>query len=241
MHQHKKLAAPQINRRQFVTGLAMGGILAGVGLRSGNLFAAPQPASGSTVLSGTHFDLKIGQHAVNFTGTPRFATTVNNSLPAPILRFKEGEQVTIKVQNSLSVDSSIHWHGLILPANMDGVPGLSFAGIKPGDSYTYRFKVQQSGTYWYHSHSGFQEQTGLYGAIIIDPKEPEPFHYDRDYTVLLSDWTDENPVDVYAKLKKMSHYYNFNERTLDGHLAGDSTSAVYGRPIRRGRCGTGCA
>ncbi|WP_348704164.1 copper resistance system multicopper oxidase, partial [uncultured Neptuniibacter sp.] len=126
-----------------------------------------------------------------------------------------GETVSLRVTNTLAEDSSIHWHGLILPPEMDGVPGLSFAGIKPGETYNYQFKVTQSGTYWYHSHSGFQEQTGLYGAIVIEPKEPPPYTYDRDYVVMLSDWTDEDPNDVYAKLKKMSHYYNFNERTLN--------------------------
>lgn len=207
-------AVPQLNRRRFVTGLAMGGIMAGFGFRAGSLIAAPAAPGQVAELRGNQFDLSIGRQAVNFTGAPRFATTVNGSLPAPVLRFKEGERVTLRVHNTLAEDSSIHWHGLILPSNMDGVPGLSFAGIKPGNSYTYSFDVQQSGTYWYHSHSGFQEQTGLYGAIVIDPKEPEPFTYDRDYVMLLSDWTDEDPVDVYAKLKKMSHYYNFNERTV---------------------------
>ncbi|EGG93741.1 Multicopper oxidase [gamma proteobacterium IMCC1989] len=147
------------------------------------------------------------------TGKEKIATTVNGSLPAPILRWKEGETVTLRVKNNLSHDSSIHWHGMILPSNMDGVPGLSFAGIKPGDTYEYQFAVNQSGTYWYHSHSGFQEQTGVYGAIVIDPKEPDPVAYDRDHVVILSDWTDETPENVYAKLKKMSHYYNRRERT----------------------------
>lgn len=208
------LQPKQLNRRRFVTGLAMGGVMAGIGLRAGSIIAAPAANAQTPLLMGNNFNLTIGEQAVNFTGAPRFATTVNGSLPAPTLRFKEGERVTLKVSNALAVDSSIHWHGLILPSNMDGVPGLSFDGIKPGDSYTYRFDLFQSGTYWYHSHSGFQEQTGLYGAIIIDPKEPEPFTYDRDYVVMLSDWSDEDPVDVYAKLKKMSHYYNFNERTV---------------------------
>lgn len=192
----------------------MGGVLAGFGFRAGSLVAAPAAPAPIAELRGNRFDLHIGRQAVNFTGAPRFATTVNGSLPAPILRFKEGERVTLRVHNSLAEDSSIHWHGLILPADMDGVPGLSFAGIKPGGSYTYSFDVKQSGTYWYHSHSGFQEQSGLYGAIIIDPQEPDPFTCDREYVMLLSDWTDEDPVDVYAKLKKMSHYYNFNERTV---------------------------
>lgn len=202
------------SRRRFVTGLAAGGVLAGFGFKSQSLFAAA-PQLGTPELRGNNFDLTIGKQAVNFTGSPRFATTVNGSLPAPVLRFKEGETVTLRVTNTLAEDSSIHWHGLILPSEMDGVPGLSFAGIKPGETYNYRFKVAQSGTYWYHSHSGFQEQTGLYGAIVIEPKEPPPYTYDRDYVVMLSDWTDEDPNDVYAKLKKMSHYYNFNERTLN--------------------------
>lgn len=121
----------------------------------------------------------------------------------------------MNITNLLPETSSIHWHGIILPSAMDGVPGIStgFNGIRPGETFSYRFDVKQSGTYWYHSHSGFQEQTGLYGAIIVDPKEPEPYAYDRDYVVLLSDWTDEDPNDVYAKLKKLSHYYNNNERT----------------------------
>jgi CopA family copper-resistance protein len=118
------------------------------------------------------------------------------------------------------VDSSIHWHGIILPTDMDGVPGLSFSGIKPGESYLYEFDVNQSGTYWYHSHSGFQEQTGLYGAIVVEPKESAPYHYDRDYVVLLSDWSDQAPEKVYADLKKMPAIYSANERTLQD-LAAD--------------------
>ncbi|ODS23819.1 hypothetical protein AB835_06965 [Candidatus Endobugula sertula] len=147
------------------------------------------------------------------TGKERIANTVNGSLPAPVLRWKEGETVTLRVKNNLAYDSSIHWHGMILASHMDGVPGLSFDGIKPGDTYEYHFDVNQSGTYWYHSHSGFQEQSGVYGAIVIDPKEPDPVAYDRDHVVVLSDWTDEVPEKVYAKLKKQSHYYNFRERT----------------------------
>ena len=195
-----------LSRRRFVLGVAMGGALTAFGL--------PFTAAAQNSLRAKRFQLNIGSQTVNFTGTPRLATTVNGSLPAPILRWREGEEVTLKVTNRLAETSSIHWHGIILPNAMDGVPGLTFDGIKPGETFTYRFKLQQSGTYWYHSHSGFQEQTGLYGAIVIDPKAPEPFTYDRDYVVLLSDWTDENPYRLYAKLKKLSHYYNFNERTV---------------------------
>lgn len=202
-----------LSRRRFVTGLAIGGAALGLGLRSGFSFGdTPQRASSQT-LKGNQFDLSIGYQTVNVTGKKRIATTVNGSLPAPILRWKEGETVTLRVKNNLAHDSSIHWHGMILPSHMDGVPGLSFAGIKPGEVYEYQFDVKQSGTYWYHSHSGFQEQTGVYGAIVIDPKENDPVTYDRDHVVVLSDWTDETPERIYAKLKKMSHYYNRRERT----------------------------
>ncbi len=122
--------------------------------------------------------------------------------------------MTIRVRNELAEPTSIHWHGLVLPANMDGVPGLSFHGIAPGETFTYRFPARQSGTYWYHSHSAFQEQTGLYGALVIEPREPEPFAYDREHVVLLSDWTDRDPLAVYRLLKRHSDYFNFQKRTL---------------------------
>ena len=205
----------KVTRRTFVTGLTLGGLTAGLGLRSSQLLATPRaPTQQPDVLTGQNFSLKISEQAVNFTGKERTATTVNNSLPAPILRFKEGERVTLHVANALTETSSIHWHGLILPTDMDGVPGLSFDGIPSNGSYTYEFDVKQSGTYWYHSHSGYQEQTGIYGAIIIDPIEPEPFSFDREFVMLLSDWSDEDPHQIYTKLKKMSDYYNFSERTL---------------------------
>jgi CopA family copper-resistance protein len=206
--------APQaLTRRRFVAGAVAGGALLGLGVGSGRSIAAPAPSQGPATLRGSRFDLNIGYQTVNFTGQQRQATAVNGSIPAPVLRWREGEQVTLRVTNNLAHDSSIHWHGMILPTGMDGVPGLSFAGIKPGETFEYQFDVKQSGTYWYHSHSGFQEQTGVYGAIVIDPKEPDPVAYDRDYVVQLSDWSDEQPEDVYAKLKKLSHYYNFQERT----------------------------
>lgn len=208
-----------ISRRKFVTGTTAGiALLPGMFNHFTHANAVKQVEP--PVLTGKNFELNIGYQSVNFTGRERIATTVNNSLPAPILRWREGDTVTLNVKNSLAHDSSIHWHGLILPTEMDGVPHLSFAGIKPGESFQYQFAVKQSGTYWYHSHSGYQEQTGLYGAIIVDPQTPEPSAYDRDYVVLLSDWSDEAPEQIYAKLKKMSHYYNFRERTA-GDLARD--------------------
>ncbi len=203
----------KISRRQFVLGASS--TLAATSLPFANAMAGQNPQSHQlTSLKGNQFDLDIGYQLVNFTGNKVLATTVNQGLPAPVLHWQEGKRVTLNVKNKIKVDSSIHWHGIILPTEMDGVPGLSFDGIKPGHTFKYEFDLNQSGTYWYHSHSGFQEQTGVYGPIIIHPKEPEPFDYDCDFVVMLSDWSDENPHDIYAKLKKMSHYYNFRERTM---------------------------
>ena len=202
------------SRRTFVKGLAVGGAAAGLGLWRPSALASIDLGRRPTSLSGTEFDLTIGETLMNFTGSPRVAVTLNGSVPAPSLRWREGDTVTLRVTNTLGEDTSVHWHGILLPANMDGVPGLSFNGIRPGETHMYRFTVRQAGTYWYHSHSGFQEQRGMYGALIIEPREPEPFGYDRDHIVMLSDWTDENPERVFAKLKKQSHYYNFRQRTL---------------------------
>jgi FtsP/CotA-like multicopper oxidase with cupredoxin domain len=121
--------------------------------------------------------------------------------------------VTIAVTNHLPAETSIHWHGIRVPASMDGVPGLSYAGIAPGKTFVYRFPVPQNGTYWYHSHSGFQEQIGLIGALVIEPRDKDPLAYDRDYVVLLSDWSDTAPKTLYSNLKKQSDYYNFHKRT----------------------------
>jgi CopA family copper-resistance protein len=164
-------------------------------------------------LRGQEFDLEIGHGRVNFTGAERPAITINGSLPAPLLHWREGDIVTMRVRNTLDETASIHWHGLLLPANMDGVPGLSFDGIPAGGGYTYRFPVRQAGTYWYHSHSGFQEQQGLYGPIVIHPRDPDPVPYDREHVLLLTDWTDEDPRRVFRKLKKDSAYYNWRQRT----------------------------
>ena len=201
-----------LSRRQFVTGASAGALLIGTGAAY-NVRASEVPSQ-VPELSGRHFQLDIGYLPVNFTGKDRLATVVNQSLPAPVLRWKEGERVRISVTNHLSAMSSIHWHGIILPTGMDGVPGFSFGGIAPGATFVYEFDLQQSGTYWYHSHSGWQEQTGVYGAIVIEPAEPDPVQTDRDYVVMLSDWSDQHPEDIYATLKKMGHYYNTRERTV---------------------------
>jgi CopA family copper-resistance protein len=208
----------EASRRTFVKGLVIGGAAAGLGLWKPPTWASTDEGRHPGALTGTEFDLTIGETAINVTGAPRVALTINGSVPAPTLRWREGDLVTLRVTNTLQEDTSIHWHGILLPANMDGVPGLSFNGIRPGETFTYRFRVRQAGTYWYHSHSGFQEQLGMYGALVIEPREPEPFRYDRDHVVLLSDWTDEDPNRVFAKLKKQSDYYNFSQRTVGDFL-----------------------
>ncbi|RSC25453.1 copper resistance system multicopper oxidase [Pseudomonas putida] len=200
-------------RRSFVKGLAATGLLGGLGMWRAPVWAVTSPGQ-PNVLAGTDFDLYIGELPVNITGATRTAMAINGSLPGPILRWREGDTVTLRVRNRLKQDTSIHWHGIILPADMDGVPGLSFHGIAPDGMYEYTFKVHQNGTYWYHSHSGLQEQAGVYGALVIDAKEPEPFTYDRDFVVMLSDWTDEDPARVLSKLKKQSDYYNYHKRTV---------------------------
>ncbi len=212
---HRSIPPQSASRRLFVTGTAAAGVIAatsGFGRSARADMHAPQ-TSAPTVLRGTEFKLDIAETPVNFTGAPRTATAVNGQVPAPILHWREGDTVTLRVTNHLRDTSSIHWHGLLLPNEMDGVPGLAFNGIAPGETYVYRFPIRQTGTYWYHSHSRFQEQTGVYGAIVIEPRGGERFTADREHVIVLSDWTDENPEAVFAKLKKMSDYYNFGRPT----------------------------
>ena len=213
-HNPHALALPQAARRRFVQGLAAGGVMLGLAPFAKAAAAAEGAVlGGAAVLRGSEFDLVIDESPVNFTGAPRMATTINGSIPAPTLRWREGDTVTIRVTNRMRESTSIHWHGIILPYQMDGVPGISFPGIAPGETFTYRFKVDQSGTFWYHSHSGMQEQTGMYGAIVIEPRDGETIRAERDHVVQLSDWTDEDPMRVIAKLKAQSDYYNFHRPT----------------------------
>jgi CopA family copper-resistance protein len=216
-----RLAYP-LSRRWFVQGLAAGGVIAGLELRGFRAFGEggheadpPTPA----MLSGNHFELTVDQLPVNFTGKKRMAVAVNGSVPAPTLRWREGEVVTVAVTNRLKMPTSIHWHGVRLPADMDGVPGLSYTGIAPGERFVYRFPVAQNGTYWYHSHSGGQEQQGMTGALIVEPKEKDPIEFDREYVVMLTDWTDTDPMTVLSNLKQDSDYYNYRQRTAGTFLS----------------------
>jgi CopA family copper-resistance protein len=203
------------SRRTFVQGLAFGGSLGALGLLPRHAWAGSADPSGHPLatLTGNKFDLAIGQTKVNFTGRTRSAITVNGTLPAPVLRMREGDSVVLRVRNALATSTSIHWHGILLPTGMDGVPGLSFDGIDPGETFEYRFDLKQSGTYWYHSHTRFQEQSGLYGPIVIEPLGGERFPTQRDHVVMLSDWSDEDPETIFGNLKKMADFYNFNEPT----------------------------
>lgn len=205
-----------LNRRRFVRGLASVGALAALDWKLPYAFGKTRTP---TVLSGKEFELTIDTIPVNITGRSRLATAVNGSIPGPTLRWREGDTVTIAVTNRLKDSTSIHWHGMRIPAEMDGVPGLSFAGIEPGKTFVYRFPVKQSGTYWYHSHSGFQEQMGLSGALVIEPRDPDPVAFDREYVILLADWTDENPHTILSNLKEESDYYNHHRPTLPGFFS----------------------
>ena len=205
------MTGPVFTRRRLLSAAAATSALTLTPSPLRSALAAPARAP---LLSGTEFQLEIAAAPINITGRQRTATAVNGSVPAPILRWREGDTVTLAVTNRLSEPSSIHWHGILVPNPMDGVPGLTFAGIPPGETFVYRFPVHQSGTYWYHSHSAFQEQTGLYGPLVIDPKGGYAQPFDRDYVVMLSDWTDTSPETIVSNLKFQSDYYNFQQRTV---------------------------
>lgn len=205
-------------RRRFVTGggLALAASsLSFPGLASARSAGQAMPSPPVVPeLRGDQFELSLGALPVNVTGRPAQAVAVNGSMPGPTLYWRQGDEVTLKVSNRLGVDTSLHWHGIVLPAVMDGVPGLSFHGIGPSESYFYRFKLKQSGTYWYHAHSSLQEAKGAFGAIVVAPAGPDPVVVERDYVLLLSDWSDEDPHAIVRKLKLQPDYYNAHKRTV---------------------------
>ncbi len=205
----------RLARRQFLKYVATSGLWAYLKsvLPTYALPALEAPGAGGRV-PGAPVDLYVRWSNLDIGERRGRGIAINDTVPGPLIRLRQGEVATIRVHNELDEASSIHWHGLLLPFEMDGVPGVSYEGIKPGETFTYRFPVQQSGTYWYHSHTGLQEQLGVYGPLIIDPLDRDPVAFEREYVVVLSDWTFENPYRVLAKLKKMSSYYNFNKRTV---------------------------
>ncbi len=162
------------------------------------------------VLTGQEFDLYVSKKPITVNGKTSMATLINDSLPAPTLKMQEGDTVVIRVHNQLNESTSIHWHGLLVPFEMDGVPGISFAGIPANSTFTYKFKLTQSGTYWYHSHTGFQEQTGMRGAIVIEPKGAERYPIEEDHVVLLSDWTHRDPYNLLKLLKQRADFDNYH-------------------------------
>ncbi|MEA3247071.1 MAG: copper resistance system multicopper oxidase [Gemmatimonadota bacterium] len=209
------------SRRHFIfTTAAALGTLATIprGLRASAL-ARTTPGRG-TEPRITRVDLTVGHAPIVVGGRRAMAVAVDESVPGPTLRFREGDDAVIRVTNTLAEPASIHWHGVILPNGMDGVPQVTFPGIPAGTTFEYRFPIRQAGTYWYHSHSGMQEQLGVYGAIVIEPSAGDGIAADRDYVVQLSDWTFEDPDAVMAHLKQMGGYYNYQRQTLLGLLGG---------------------
>ena len=168
--------------------------------------------------------LTVEENHFGTAGRSAHTVTVNGMVPAPLIRLKEGQTVRLAVTNRLREDTSIHWHGLIVPFQMDGVPGVSFPGIRPGETFTYEFPIRQSGTYWYHSHSGMQEAMGHYGPIVIDPAGANPVQSDREHVIVLSDWSDVHPHVLLKRLKQMGGYYNMQKQTLAGLLEGKDQS-----------------
>ncbi|MFT9447741.1 copper resistance system multicopper oxidase [Gluconobacter japonicus] len=231
MHSFSSLARG-LTRRRFVTSLGAGACLSALPQQAK---AEGRPSSGCLpAMPSNTWDLKVSRTHVSLDGKSMHAPSIGGSVPGPILRWKQGETVTLNVRNTLDETTSIHWHGIRVPADMDGVPGLSFAGIPPGETFTYRFRLHQSGTYWYHSHSNMQEAMGLYGAIVIDPIRPDPNVCDRDYVVFLGEWTDVMPHDIVNNLKMQDDYYVFRQRTAasfpkEAREAGSAMAALKDR------------
>ena len=216
------MSSLRLDRRTLLRGAAAGGGLLGLqGLMPAwAQTGSPGLRSELPSLVGPNIDLTVGHSPFSVGGRTGHAVTVNGLLPAPLLRLREGQTVRLSVTNTLDEDTSIHWHGILLPFQMDGVPGISFPGIKPRETFVYEFPIRQSGTYWYHSHSGLQEAMGHYGPIVIDPAGAEPAAYDREHVLVLSDWSFMHPHDILAKLKKSPGYFNRQRTTLSGLLSG---------------------
>jgi CopA family copper-resistance protein len=211
-----------IDRRGLLRGATVaGGALAANGWLPAwaqslsNGLAAPVPT-----VSGADITLRIARQTMTIDGRVSQAIGINGTIPAPLIRLREGQIVRLRVINDLDEDSSIHWHGLLVPPAMDGVPGVSFPGIKPRSTFNYEFPVRQNGTYWYHSHSGLQEQLGHYGPIVIDPAGPDPVRADREHVIVLSDHSSMSPEAIFRKLKQQPGYFNYQKQTLSGLMAG---------------------
>lgn len=209
---------PDLTRRRILQGASLG---ASALLLNRFLPAWAQPVSaGLPTLSGEDIRLRVARDTLMIEGRPSRVIGINGTVPGPLLRLRQGQKLRLTVENALDEDTSLHWHGLIVPFQMDGVPGVSFPGIKPRSTFTYEFPIEQAGTYWYHSHSGFQEWMGQYGPIVIDPAGVDPAPYDRDHVILLSDHSFIHPAKILRNLKVEPGYYNFQRQTLAGMLVG---------------------
>jgi CopA family copper-resistance protein len=209
-----------LDRRAFLGGGAALAAAAGLQPSWARTVSHGVAAKAHGTLSGENIRMIVADTGFSVDGRQGHAVAINGTIPAPLLRLKEGQNVRITVENHLAEDTSIHWHGFIVPFQMDGVPGISFPGIRAGTSFTYEFPIKQSGTYWYHSHSGLQEQLGHYGPIIIDPAGPDPVAYDREHVIVLSDWSFMHPHTLFTRLKQEAGFFNRNRRTLADKLSG---------------------
>jgi CopA family copper-resistance protein len=212
-----------LDRRSILRGAVASGAVAGL---SGLLPAWAQTGSAGLradlpTLAGPNVDLTVGHSPFTVGGRTGHAITINGVLPAPLIRLRVGQNVRLSVANGLDEDTSIHWHGLLVPFQMDGVPGVSFPGIRARETFVYEFPIRQSGTFWYHSHSNLQEAMGHYGPIVIDPAGTDPIGYDREHVLVLSDWSFMHPHEILDKLKKSPGYFNRSRTTLSGLISGE--------------------
>jgi CopA family copper-resistance protein len=217
---------PSIDRRTLLRAAAIAG---GGAAAIGWLPAWAQPVSAGTTalmpeLAGEDIALRIAAQTFRVDRRDTPAIGINGTVPAPLLRLREGQRVRLHVTNDLDEDTSLHWHGLLVPTQMDGVPGVSFPGIKARSSFTYEFPIIQAGTYWYHSHTGMQELMGLYGPIVIAPAGEDPVKADREHVIMLSDHSRMHPHRLYTKLKQDPGYFNYQRQTLTGLLSGKDQS-----------------
>jgi CopA family copper-resistance protein len=211
-----------LDRRELMQGAALlgGGLALSALLPSWARGATPGLTPAMPTLTGSDIELTISERHLAVDGRQGHALTINGTVPGPLLRLREGQNVRLSVRNELAEDTSIHWHGVLVPFQMDGVPGVTFPGIKPGQTFVYEFPIKQSGTYWYHSHSGLQEQEGHYGPLIFDPQGEDPIQSDREHVVVLSDFSFMHPHLIFERLKQDAEYFNYQQQTLAGLMAG---------------------
>lgn len=222
----------RVNRRTVLRNAALAGTGAAFApllpawARTGTAGVAAEAPGRLAQVSGEDIRLRIAHQMIRIDGRACHAIGINGTVPGPLIRLTEGQTARLHVENALDEDSSVHWHGLILPFHMDGVPGISFPGIAPRSTFTYEFPVRQAGTYWYHSHSGLQEQMGLYGPIVIDPAGADPVQADREHVIVLSDYSPLHPHVIFKKLKQMGGYFNYQKQTLADQLRGQGQTTA---------------